>query len=87
MNPILWQPRPETAAATQIAALARKRGFEGPEAIHKLWRWSVESPALFWQEVWDLGEIRGSRAADQVAQLVQSLGQPVVTRRRRRQDE
>ena len=29
MNPVLWRPRPEAAARTQIAELARKRGFAG----------------------------------------------------------
>ena len=34
MSPLLWRPRPEAAAATQIAALARKRGFDGrPRAL------------------------------------------------------
>jgi acetoacetyl-CoA synthetase len=66
MSEILWQPRPEAAAATQIAQLARARGFEGPDAIRRLWQWSVEHPAEFWQEVWDLGEVRASRTADRV---------------------
>jgi acetoacetyl-CoA synthetase len=66
MNPILWQPRPDAADRTQIAGLARKRGFEGPEAVGRLWQWSVEHPAEFWQEVWDLGGVRASRKADRV---------------------
>jgi acetoacetyl-CoA synthetase len=66
MSEILWQPRPAAAAATQIAQLARARGFEGPDAIRRLWQWSVEHPAEFWQEVWDLGEVRASRTADRV---------------------
>ena len=51
MNPILWQPSPDRAASTQIMALARKRGFEGPDAIQRLWQWSVDNPAAFWREV------------------------------------
>jgi acetoacetyl-CoA synthetase len=66
MNQILWQPSPEAAARTQIAALARKRGFDGPDAVRALWQWSIEHPAGFWQEVWDLGDIKASRMADRV---------------------
>jgi acetoacetyl-CoA synthetase len=66
MNPVLWQPRPEAAARTQIAGLARKRGFEGPDAVRELWQWSVEHPAEFWQEVWELGGVKASRKAERV---------------------
>jgi acetoacetyl-CoA synthetase len=66
MNRILWQPRAEAAAATQIAALARARDFEGEDAIPRLWHWSIEHPAEFWQDVWDLGEVKASRKADAV---------------------
>ncbi|HEX6142178.1 MAG TPA: acetoacetate--CoA ligase [Geminicoccaceae bacterium] len=66
MNQILWQPRPDAAAKTQIATLARDKGFEGPDAVERLWRWSVEHPAKFWQDVWQLGGVRASRAADRV---------------------
>jgi acetoacetyl-CoA synthetase len=65
-NRILWQPRAEAAAATQIAELARARGFDGVDATERLWRWSVEHPAEFWQDVWDLGAIKASRGADRV---------------------
>jgi acetoacetyl-CoA synthetase len=66
MNRILWQPRPEAAAATQIARLAHARGFEGEDAIQRLWQWSIEHRAEFWQDVWNLGEVRASRRADRV---------------------
>jgi acetoacetyl-CoA synthetase len=66
MNRVLWQPRPEAAAATQIARLARAKGFEGEDAISRLWHWSIEHPAEFWQDVWDLGEVKASRKADAV---------------------
>ncbi len=66
MNRILWQPRPDAAAATQIARLARSRGFEGEEATLRLWQWSIEHRAEFWQDVWDLGEVKASRRADRV---------------------
>ena len=66
MNRILWRPRPEAAAATQIATLARARGIEGEDAIQRFWQWSIEHRAEFWQDVWDLGEVRASRGADRV---------------------
>jgi acetoacetyl-CoA synthetase len=66
MNRVLWQPRPEAAAATQIARLACAKGFEGEDAISRLWHWSIEHPAEFWQDVWDLGGVKASRKADAV---------------------
>ena len=66
MNPILWQPSAGTAAATQIAELARARGFAGKDAIRRLRQWSVDHPADFWQAVWELGGIKASRPADAV---------------------
>jgi acetoacetyl-CoA synthetase len=64
VNRILWQPRAEEAAATQMAGLARAQGFDGEDAIERLRQWSVENPSHFWQEVWDLGAVRASRTAD-----------------------
>jgi acetoacetyl-CoA synthetase len=66
MNEILWQPRPEAAAATQIMQLAREQGFDGPDAVDRLWRWSVDQPEAFWQRVWDAGGIKASRPAEAV---------------------
>jgi acetoacetyl-CoA synthetase len=66
MNRILWQPWPEAAAATQIATLARAKGFAGADAIEHLRQWSVEQPADFWQAVWELGGVKASRPADRV---------------------
>ena len=66
MNPILWQPRPEAAAATQIMSLAREQGLDGPDAVSRLWQWSFDHPEIFWQRVWDLGGVKASRPADTV---------------------
>jgi acetoacetyl-CoA synthetase len=66
MNEILWRPTPERAAATQIMALAREQGFDGPDAVDRFWRWSIENPEAFWQRVWDLGGVKASRPADAV---------------------
>jgi acetoacetyl-CoA synthetase len=74
VNEILWRPGAEQAAATQIAQLAHAQGFDGDGAIERLRQWSVENPSPFWQAVWDLGEIRASRAADTV--LADGTGMP-----------
>ena len=66
MNEILWQPRPEAAAATQIMALAREQGFTGADAVDQVWAWSVAQPEAFWQRVWDLGGVRASVPAEAV---------------------
>ncbi len=66
MNRSLWQPTADAAAATQIAGLARARGFAGADAIELLRRWSVDQPAAFWQAVWELGGVKASRSADRV---------------------
>jgi acetoacetyl-CoA synthetase len=66
MSEILWQPTPERVAATQVMALAREQGFDGADAIKRLWRWSIDHPEAFWQRVWDLGGVKVSRPADAV---------------------
>ncbi len=62
----LWRPDAERAAATRIMAFARARGFEGEDAIRRLWVWSVERRADFWAEVWRTFDVRASRGADVV---------------------
>ncbi|HBU47483.1 MAG TPA: acetoacetate--CoA ligase [Myxococcales bacterium] len=62
MNPILWQPDPETienAAITQFRQrVATKYTVDLPdyEALHT---WSVTHRELFWSEIWALGECVG----------------------------
>ena len=62
----LWRPSPERAAATRIMAFARARGFDGEDAVQRLWQWSVDHRADFWAEVWRTFEVRASRAAEVV---------------------
>ncbi|MCK0209108.1 acetoacetate--CoA ligase [Starkeya koreensis] len=60
----LWTPSPERVAATQlsafIGAVNARRGtsLAGYRALH---RWSIENPADFWEEIWDLGEVIGEK--------------------------
>jgi acetoacetyl-CoA synthetase len=60
----LWQPSPERRAQTQIAQLAARHDFTGPDAIDRLWRWSVEHKADFWREIWRLGDVRAERMGE-----------------------
>jgi acetoacetyl-CoA synthetase len=73
MTEPLWQPSPERAATTQIAQLAARHGFTGEGAVQDLWRWSVEHPETFWQEVWDLGAVKASRPATVVLENPEAM--------------
>lgn len=46
----LWSPSAERAAATSLAALARRVGTDDHRALH---RWSVEHPGELWSVLWD----------------------------------
>ncbi|MCB1691109.1 MAG: acetoacetate--CoA ligase [Pseudomonadales bacterium] len=52
----IWKPDPERAASTRIARLAAAHGFDDYPALH---RYSVESSASFWREMWTLCEVIG----------------------------
>ena len=60
---LLWTPRPEWAADTNIAAymdwLARERGLHF-DNYHDLWRWSVEQLDDFWASLWEYFDIQAS---------------------------
>ena len=66
MDQPLWRPEPERAAQTQIARFAQAFGFEGADAVQRLWQRSVEDPAAFWRAVWELGEVRAGVQAETV---------------------
>ncbi len=60
----LWEPTPERAAGTQLAAFMRAHGFSDYRALHA---WSIAQPEAFWPALWDelgiIGE-RGERVLD-----------------------
>ena len=56
----LWQPTPERAAATRMAALMRQTGHA---TYAELWRWSVDQPEAFWSTVWDFCGAIGERGS------------------------
>ncbi|MCS6778076.1 MAG: acetoacetate--CoA ligase [Geminicoccaceae bacterium] len=66
MNEPVWRPDPERAARTQMAGFAADHGFTGPDAVAALWRWSVDHPERFWQEVWTRFGVVASEAAERV---------------------
>ena len=66
MSPILWQPESERAQSSQIMAMANANGFTGADAIAGLRRWSITDPAEFWQQVWELGGVKCSQAAQSI---------------------
>jgi acetoacetyl-CoA synthetase len=67
--PILWQPSEraiEEAQVTQFARqLVRKHRLE-LNTYPDFYRWSVESPELFWSEVWDWCGVIASRKGSTV---------------------
>jgi acetoacetyl-CoA synthetase len=70
---VLWRPGEARVRAARLTAftdwLAAERGlrFAGYE---DLWRWSVESPEVFWESVWRHFDVRASRPYARV------LGEP-----------
>ena len=54
----LWQPTPERAAATRMAALMRQTGHA---SYADLWQWSVDQPESFWTTIWDFCGAVGER--------------------------
>ena len=68
----IWKPDASRVAGSNMAAFAQHVAREHPlelppDGSHDgLWRWSVESPARFWQAVWDYCDVRASRPPEQV---------------------
>ena len=60
---LLWTPRPEWAAQTNIVAymqwLEREHGLHFDD-YHSLWRWSVEQLDDFWASLWEYFDIQAS---------------------------
>jgi acetoacetyl-CoA synthetase len=71
----LWQPSPQSAADTVVAAYVRWLPEHGGPAIaapdgipsyHDLWQWSVAEPAAFWTSIWDFFGVLGTRGTGPV---------------------
>ncbi|MDR2794893.1 MAG: acetoacetate--CoA ligase [Holosporaceae bacterium] len=67
---LLWTPsqkRIDNSNATKFINLVRKsRGFSG-STFHELWKWSTENPTMFWDAVWDFGDIIGEKGSDRIS--------------------
>jgi acetoacetyl-CoA synthetase len=66
MSEPLWRPDPERAASTEIVQFAKAAGFDGPDAVRELWRWSIGDRPAFWRMVWERYGVIASRQADTV---------------------
>ena len=62
MNPPLWKPSPERAAASQMAAYQKwlpSAGEPDCESYDELWKFSVEDRETFWASIWDFCGVVG----------------------------
>ncbi|CAH2602240.1 Acetoacetyl-coenzyme A synthetase [Rhodovastum atsumiense] len=66
MSTILWQPSPEQIGHTQIRQFAVAAGFTGADAEERLWQWSADQPAAFWEAIWTTMGVRAARPAEVV---------------------
>ena len=57
----LWTPSPERAASTELARFMKLAGKSSYEELH---RWSVESRAEFWSQLWDFCGVIGEKGRD-----------------------
>ncbi len=68
--PELWRhPRPEeTELSTFQQYIVKKYGLKG-STYEDLWRWSVDRPGDFWQEIWEYTGLKASKPPTSVGQL------------------
>ncbi|OGI64498.1 MAG: acetoacetate--CoA ligase [Candidatus Muproteobacteria bacterium RBG_16_60_9] len=65
----LWQPTPERAAQTNLAAFMRavnERHGKSFADYAALYRWSIDSPADFWSALWDYCSVIAPHRGDRV---------------------
>ncbi|MHC4513213.1 MAG: acetoacetate--CoA ligase [Planctomycetota bacterium] len=58
MTRMLWQPTPDGAARSRLAAFARH--VDLPADHQELYEWSVAEPAAFWRQLWEFSGVVGS---------------------------
>ncbi|GHU11913.1 acetoacetyl-CoA synthetase [Alphaproteobacteria bacterium] len=67
---LLWTPSKERIEASNaskfISLVSESCGFSGA-TFHELWKWSVENPTLFWNAVWDFGDVVGEKGSDRIS--------------------
>ena len=74
---LLWTPRPEFAADSNLARyqrwLLQARGIDQPDYA-SLWRWSVTEPGGFWQSIWDHFDVQHDGASTRPLDRREMLG-------------
>ncbi len=56
MSKPLWTPAPERVAASQMQAFMTRMGHADYDSLYE---WSISESAVFWREIWNLGEVIG----------------------------
>ena len=65
----LWSPSQAQVAAARITAFMKSAGKRHGVSLPDyaaLYRWSIENPEAFWQEVWDFGGVIATRRGERV---------------------
>jgi acetoacetyl-CoA synthetase len=68
MSEPLWTPSPERVAGTVMTRYMKYLADEHGQQFENnsdLWQWSVDHRAEFWETIWDFGQVRASKGADQ----------------------
>ena len=69
---LLWQPDAETKARTQLAKFAdfvkTQTNFDWHNEYEKLWQWSVDDTAQFWNLFWDWSGVIGDKGNELIKQ-------------------
>jgi acetoacetyl-CoA synthetase len=61
---VIWEPAAERVAQANLTAFAARIGASFGFDAHSydaLWRWTIDHKADFWREIWDWGEVIGTR--------------------------
>ncbi len=68
MSEPLWTPSAERVAKTVMTRYLKYLADEHDKQFDDnsdLWQWSVDHRAKFWETIWDFGQVRASKEADQ----------------------
>lgn len=65
----LWRhPRPETTEMYAFQQHLIKKHSTPLESYNDLWKWSIDNPAHFWEEIWHYTGIKAHKTYDLVCQ-------------------
>ncbi|MBU7006776.1 acetoacetate--CoA ligase [Phosphitispora fastidiosa] len=71
MRKLLWQPgkeRIEHSNMFRFIQFVNSKYGQNFTTFNELYRWSVDSAPLFWESMWEFGEVKASRNPDQVVE-------------------